>query len=297
MTRISHPLRTVWWVAPVIAISALANPAIKEEAHTLIPAMVQGGQLDSPLTCVVDPYTTPCYTGTIPCGAFHCDLNNAVSVLHFSLVEDCCDWQIGTCSEYNTDTWLVLDGPGDLFIEGSDDPEICPIECSQYFPDVIDGESTEVACLPAGDYALYVYGYESFAYDPESRTHGGDDDGPQGCEEILQHLPYTVCFDFCQGGGNVVSAGERPQSPELVSVYPNPFNPAATIRWSQPETGAARLTVHDLSGARVATLVDGLENSGEHEAAFDGSGLASGVYFVRLETAGGVSGARMVLAK
>lgn len=296
MPRIPLPLRTVFLVAPVIVASALADDMIKDVTHDLVPMYIHSGQFNSPLTCVIDPFATPCHQGTIPCGAFHCNMNDAVSVLHFNLPEDCCEWEIGSCSEFNTDTWLILDGPGELFVEGPDDPDLCEIECTGYSPDVLNAETTGVTCLPAGNYALFVYGYGSWSYDPDARTNGGGG-LPEGCSEILQDLPYEVCFDFCSGQGDVVQASERPVSSDLQAVYPNPFNPAATIRWNQPETGPALLVVHDVSGARIATLVEGMTEAGGHETVFDGSGLASGIYFLRLETPGGVSGARMILAK
>jgi cytochrome c peroxidase len=65
----------------------------------------------------------------------------------------------------------------------------------------------------------------------------------------------------------------------------NPFNPSARISYSLPEAGMVRLFAYNAAGQRVATIVDGWTEAGEHHATFGGDQLPSGVYFLRL-TAG-----------
>ena len=67
--------------------------------------------------------------------------------------------------------------------------------------------------------------------------------------------------------------------------YPNPFKPSATIEYSLPEESRVSITVFDVSGRTVTTLVDGVKAAGTHSVQFDGSSLTPGVYFYRL-TAG-----------
>jgi hypothetical protein len=67
--------------------------------------------------------------------------------------------------------------------------------------------------------------------------------------------------------------------------YPNPFNPSTTIRYDLPEVADVRLVVFDALGRRVAELVNGHNSSGRHEAIWDATGSASGLYFYHL-TAG-----------
>lgn len=64
--------------------------------------------------------------------------------------------------------------------------------------------------------------------------------------------------------------------------YPNPFNPDTRIQYDLPVDARVDLAVFDLLGRRVATLVNDAREAGRHTAVFTGSGLASGVYFVRL---------------
>ncbi len=88
----------------------------------------------------------------------------------------------------------------------------------------------------------------------------------------------------------------------LDPARPNPFNPVTTIAFALPEAGPARLAVYDVSGRLVAVLAEGVHEAGEHEAVWNGRDtagrqLGSGVYFVRLETAGSVSTRKMVMVK
>ena len=64
--------------------------------------------------------------------------------------------------------------------------------------------------------------------------------------------------------------------------YPNPFNPATVISYSIPKTSKVTLKVYDIKGQLIETLFDGMQNAGNYITQFDGSKLASGVYFYRL---------------
>lgn len=79
--------------------------------------------------------------------------------------------------------------------------------------------------------------------------------------------------------------------------FPNPFNPETVIPFSLPERADVKLTVFDLTGREVVTLVNGPLSAGYHSATFNGAELSSGVYFYRLETPNFVSTRKLVLMK
>lgn len=64
-----------------------------------------------------------------------------------------------------------------------------------------------------------------------------------------------------------------------------------------PEAARVRLAVYDISGRMVATLADGWMGVGTHEAVFDGSHLASGMYIYRLQAGNFTVSGKMVLVK
>jgi hypothetical protein len=84
----------------------------------------------------------------------------------------------------------------------------------------------------------------------------------------------------------------------LEQNYPNPFNPSTVIRYQLDSNQLVRLEVFDVTGRKVAVLVDGVRKSaGSHRVSFDGSGLSSGVYFYRLEAGGQTITHKMLLVK
>lgn len=90
---------------------------------------------------------------------------------------------------------------------------------------------------------------------------------------------------------------EVPQLHRLHQNYPNPFNPSTTIGFDLSESSRVTLDVFDVTGRKVAELVDGPMIKGYHSVRFDGSGLSSGVYFYRLATSGFVETRQLVLVK
>jgi hypothetical protein len=96
------------------------------------------------------------------------------------------------------------------------------------------------------------------------------------------------------------AAAEAPQAGAVgagVGVSPNPFAGSTTVRFTLEEPSEVRLAVYDVLGREVAVLVDGPLEAGAHAAAFDGSGLPSGVYVYRLAAEGAVATGRMTLSR
>ena len=112
--------------------------------------------------------------------------------------------------------------------------------------------------------------------------------------------------NICVTGSGSTSAHDgvplRAPAVTLQPNHPNPFNPSTTLRFSLSRDSQVRLTVHDLMGRAVRTLVDDDRPAGEHSVLWDGrdergEAVGSGVYFVRVETRDGVDSQKVALIK
>ena len=88
-----------------------------------------------------------------------------------------------------------------------------------------------------------------------------------------------------------------PVSFELNQNYPNPFNPSTNISFTLQSSGHVNLTVYNVQGQKVATLVDGVRSAGAHDVTFNAESLASGIYVYRLENSGQSITRKMILLK
>jgi hypothetical protein len=88
-----------------------------------------------------------------------------------------------------------------------------------------------------------------------------------------------------------------PIAVSLEQNYPNPFNPSTTIRYGLPKRSNVTLTVFNTLGQVVATLVNETQNAGHHDVKFEASGLASGVYFYRLQAGEYVATKKLLILK
>lgn len=89
----------------------------------------------------------------------------------------------------------------------------------------------------------------------------------------------------------------EPLKYNLSQNYPNPFNPTSNIHFSIPKDGIVKLKVYDALGNVVAIYSDGFMKAGEYNAEFDGSKLASGVYFYQLTAGDFTATKKMILTK
>ncbi len=105
------------------------------------------------------------------------------------------------------------------------------------------------------------------AYSPYGDTYLIDD------IEIADSTGYTGVEDL---------AGITPDNFELSQNYPNPFNPSTTIRYALPSESKVTITIFNLLGQEVASLVNDVKSSGYHEVIFKASDLSSGVYLYKI---------------
>lgn len=90
---------------------------------------------------------------------------------------------------------------------------------------------------------------------------------------------------------------DAPKSYAMYQNYPNPFNPTTVIMYQLPTNSFVTLKVYDIIGREVSTLVNEQKSMGQYEVTFDGSNLASGVYFYRLQAGSFVQTKKLVLLK
>jgi CubicO group peptidase (beta-lactamase class C family) len=123
-------------------------------------------------------------------------------------------------------------------------------------------------------------------------TNGEDYWGPRFIyNEIFEYVARTLPVPERDGIAT---------SPDLFSLhqnYPNPFNPSTTIAFDLPRAGHISLRVFDLLGQEVAILENGFVEAGSHRVIFNGSNLASGIYFARLDAGSFSQTKKLVLMK
>ncbi|RJP82337.1 MAG: T9SS C-terminal target domain-containing protein, partial [Candidatus Zixiibacteriota bacterium] len=138
----------------------------------------------------------------------------------------------------------------------------------------------------------YFNGYHGFKVSFADIDADGDQDafftGAQGGVTFLRNLQNTS-----------VSPYTKPRSQRVMdlSLSPQPGNPTVALSFELRAASYVSLRVYDTAGRAVATLVDGWREAGSHTVTFDGSGLASGVYLVRLKAGGEAAVEKAVVLK
>lgn len=99
---------------------------------------------------------------------------------------------------------------------------------------------------------------------------------------------------------NVTSVKNEKIFPEkfiLYQNYPNPFNPVTTIKYVIANPGNVELSVYDVLGRKIKTLIDENKKTGEYDVEFSGADLPSGIYFYQLRAGSFTESKKMVLLK
>ena len=111
----------------------------------------------------------------------------------------------------------------------------------------------------------------------------------------IGHDVYGVIISHVVEGFEQLS--NLPTGFRLDQNYPNPFNPTTAIRFALARPSEVNLTLINILGQTVATLVSQELSVGEYEVSVNGDGLASGVYFYRIVAGDFVDQKRLVLLK
>jgi hypothetical protein len=110
--------------------------------------------------------------------------------------------------------------------------------------------------------------------------------------DVLRWMQYPV----------EVSEAETPAAYRLAQNFPNPFNPTTSIRFDMKEKGLMTIKIYNVSGQRVRTLMDSVQDAGSHVITWDGKNslgadVGSGIYFYKMETKGFSATKKMVLLR
>ena len=130
-------------------------------------------------------------------------------------------------------------------------------------------------------------------------TGNGSYTGPLPNAQVTMNevIVETAVWDTIPPIGINNQGTEIPKEFSLSQNYPNPFNPATKIKFGLPRGGFVSLKLYDILGNEVYVLDESYRQAGYYEAEFDGSNLASGVYFYKLETEGYTATKKMLLIK
>ena len=110
----------------------------------------------------------------------------------------------------------------------------------------------------------------------------------------LKQIDYDGTFAYSH---EVEVEINQPSVFVLNQNYPNPFNPSTNIKYSIPAAGIVTLKVYDLLGREVSTLVNEQQQAGTFDVVFDGSNLASGVYYYQLKAGELIATKKLMLTK
>lgn len=129
-----------------------------------------------------------------------------------------------------------------------------------------------------------------------------DEDAPAGGAKYwLQEVDRSGKSHWI-GSIDLAPASAGPALVALGAARPNPFNQSTSVQFSLGSSRQVNVSVYDVQGRRVSTLVDGIVDAGDHTATWngrtdDGGSATSGFYFVKLQTAGQVKVVKVVLAR
>lgn len=132
-------------------------------------------------------------------------------------------------------------------------------------------------------------------------------------------LPFLESIDFLLVYGNKILAAtsdgiwqrniseivtsvpnisnQIPNTYKLYQNYPNPFNPTTTIQYSIPSAGNVKITLYDITGNEIKTLINQFRTAGDYTINFDASNFSSGMYFYKLSSGNYTESKKMLIVK
>ncbi len=170
------------------------------------------------------------------------------------------------------------------------------ISTDPMFADTLFHLSEDSPCIGGGIASIEIDGemYETPATDLE----GNPRPNPAASKPDMGAIEseYSV-IDFVNESKEYI-----PQKFALEQNYPNPFNPTTTIEYALSKTGLVRITIYDMLGRHIKTLVNRNQLAGQHQTSWDGMDennipVAAGVYFTKLEAGNFVKVIKLALVR
>jgi hypothetical protein len=123
-----------------------------------------------------------------------------------------------------------------------------------------------------------------------------------GLESATQYIYHIYAYNDAGNSGTsndviVQTASDARDRSTVTGIYPNPFNPASVIQYRTTDDGIVKLTIYDISGREISSLVNKFQQRGSYSVTFDGTALASGVYYCRLITGSSIDIRKLMLIK
>ncbi|MCX6639661.1 MAG: right-handed parallel beta-helix repeat-containing protein [bacterium] len=137
-----------------------------------------------------------------------------------------------------------------------------------------------------GDYPNTIWSFSNFTFEKLAVDDGGPwvlDFANTGLDLFDEFIPVVQV--------------EIPTEYSLSQNYPNPFNPETTISFGLPTASRVNLSVYDIAGRLVTTIVNGWREAGNHQVTYNGAGLPSGVYIYRLQAGEFTASGKMIYLK
>jgi len=101
----------------------------------------------------------------------------------------------------------------------------------------------------------------------------------------------------CEGNLLSLHGNRIPKKFTIDHIYPNPFNPLATISFSIPELGFTTITAYDITGKKLETLTNKVLQVGYHTVSWNALSYPSGVYLISMDSGGFTQTQKVVLLK
>jgi hypothetical protein len=216
----------------------------------------------------------------------------------------------GTGTSYNSFTWelLTTQTPG-----SANTNQALPVELSSFSASVV-GNAVRLNWKTETEVNNYGFEIERYALSAERQiwnkvgfvNGNGNSNSPKSysfVDDKVNAGKYSYRLKQIDNDGQFeyskaieVDFG-APKKFELSQNYPNPFNPVTTIRFNLPEAGNVKLTLFNILGQELKTLVNEFKESGVHTINFDASELNSGMYIYKIEAGTFVQTRKMTLVK